>query len=211
MAEWTENRKRVAGFLQEYVSKHGRAPSLEEIAGATGLWKRSVEIVLKGLEKIGFIEITPGISRGIRIVDQGLARVPLLGEVHAGTPALSQEEAPEFLKIDKSFVSFRNPFALRVEGYSMKDAGILPGDIILLRNQDSAENGDTIVAFHNGGYTVKTIEYKGKRIFLRPANPSYKAIEIRKEDEFSIIGKVMIVLRDLGGCFNFKIEKARLN
>ncbi|MDH7514553.1 MAG: transcriptional repressor LexA [Bacteroidota bacterium] len=204
--QWTENRKRVFRFLEKYFARYGRSPSLHEIAEGTGLWKRSVEIVLKGLEKMGVIEITPGISRGIRLIGAGEVRVPLLGDVRAGAPALAQEEAPAFISVDRRLVPFDEPVALRVEGYSMKDAGILPGDIILLRRQSSARSGETVVAWYNGGLTVKILSIQGRRVRLLPANPSYKEIEIRQDDEFSVVGRVMLVLRDLGGCFDFRSQ-----
>lgn len=205
--EWTENRKKVARFLEQYFEKNGRAPSMDEIAKATGLWKRSVELVLKGLEKIGFIEITPGISRGIRLVEQDFRRVPLVGDVAAGPPAWAQEEAVEYIRVDRSIVQFDQPVALRVEGYSMRDAGILPGDIVLVRQQSVAENGQTVIAYYNGGLTVKKFEYKGSEIRLLPANPSYKPMEVTEDDEFQIVGRVMLVLRDLGDCFDFATEQ----
>mgnify|MGYP000306641702 CR=1 FL=1 len=205
--EWTENRKKVARFLEQYFEKNGRAPSMDEIAKATGLWKRSVELVLKGLEKIGFIEITPGISRGIRLVEQDYRRVPLVGDVTAGPPAWAQEEAVEYIRVDRSIVQFDQPVALRVDGYSMRDAGILPGDIVLVRQQSVAENGQTVIAYYNGGLTVKKFEYKGSEIRLLPANPSYKPMEVTEDDEFEIVGRVMLVLRDLGDCFDFSTER----
>jgi repressor LexA len=204
--QWTENRKKVAEFLRSYMREFGRAPSLDEIAKGTGLWKHSVEIVLKGLEKIGFLEVTPGISRGIRLLEDMFARVPLLGEVQAGSPVLAQQPATEYVRIDPALLRFDNPAALRVEGYSMKDAGILPGDIILLRPQNEARNGDTVVASVNGGMTVKVFHSAKSSVQLRPCNPAFKTIEVTGNDEFFIIGKVMVVLRDLGNCFSIEEE-----
>ena len=209
--QWTENRRKVARFLERYFDQHDRAPSLDEIAEGTGLWKRSVEIVLKGLEKMGVVEITPGISRGVRLVAQNIVQVPVLGDVQAGTPAFGQEEAPEYITFDKRMIPFAGPMALRVNGYSMKDAGIMPGDVVLLREQKTASNGETVVAWLNGGLTVKTLSMKGKQVRLMPANPSYKPMDITAADEFAIVGKVMLVLRDLGNCFDFRAEKAKLD
>ncbi|MBR9975496.1 MAG: transcriptional repressor LexA [Bacteroidetes bacterium] len=206
--QWTDNRRKVARFLQQYIDVNGRAPSMDEIAKATGLWKRSVEIVLKGLEKIGFIEITPGISRGIRLVGGDMRRIPLVGDVKAGPPAWGQEEAVEYLRVDRNIVPFENPMALRVDGYSMRDAGMLPGDIVLVKQQQTANNGETVVAYLNGGLTVKQFEYRNRLIRLLPANPAYKPIEVTAEDEFQIVGRVMLLLRDVGDCFNFEIESA---
>jgi repressor LexA len=210
-SEWTDNRRKVADFLTAYIRTHGRSPSLDEIATGTGLWKRSVEIVLKGLEKIGFIELTPGISRGIRLKGGDVRRVPLFGTVRAGAPALAQETPPEFLRIRPDLVPFQNPVALRVEGFSMRDAGILPGDIVLLRPQPEARHGETVVAWYNGGMTVKTLEYDGTRLHLRPANPAFKAVEVQADDDFRILGRVMLVLRDLAGCIDLGIESAEGN
>lgn len=204
--EWTDNRRKVARFLEQYFDRHGRAPSMDEIAKATGLWKRSVEIVLKGLAKIGFIEITPGISRGIRLLAADIRRVPLIGDVKAGPPAWAQEQAVEYLRVDRNIVPFDNPVALRVDGYSMRDAGMLPGDIVMIRQQRTANNGETIVAYYNGGLTVKQFEYRNRQIRLLPANPTFKPIEVSADDEFQIVGRVMLLLRDVGDCFNFEVE-----
>lgn len=206
--EWTDNRKKVARFLEQYFERHGRAPSMDEIAKGTGLWKRSVEIVLKGLEKIGFIEITPGISRGIRLLEQAYRRIPLVGDVNAGPPAWAQEEAVEYLRVDRSIVPFEEPVALRVDGYSMRDAGIFPGDVVLVRQQSVANNGETVIAYYNGGLTVKKFEHRGETIRLLPANPSFRPMDVTEDDEFQIVGRVMLVLRDLGDCFDFPVESA---
>lgn len=204
--KWNDNRKKVAKFLDEYFAKNERSPSLSEIAEGTGMWKRSVEIVLKWLEKIGYVELTPGVSRSIRLLNQSSMRIPLLGEVQAGSPPFSQEEPPQYIRIDRKLVPFENPIALRVQGESMKDAGILAGDVVLLRTQSIARNGETIVAFYNDGLTVKTFQRDKDVINLIPANPSFEPMEVTKEDEFYVIGKVMLVLRDLGGCLDIKIE-----
>ncbi len=208
--EWTDNRRKVARFLEQYFERNGRAPSMDEIAKATGLWKRSVEIVLKGLEKIGFIEITPGISRGIRLLTSDFRRVPLVGDVKAGPPAWGQEEAVEYLRVDRNIVQFDNPVALRVDGFSMRDAGMLPGDIVLVKQQRAANTGDTVVAYLNGGLTVKKFEYRNREVRLLPANPAFKPIEVSREDEFQIVGKVMLLLRDLGDCFHFEVESSEV-
>ena len=205
--EWTENRRKVAGFIKSYIDRHGRAPTMDEIADATDLWKHSVEIVLKGLEKLGVIDIDRKISRGIKWKAMETLRVPLLGEVRAGAPMNAQEAPAEYLHLDPKLVRFSDPVALRVEGYSMRDAGILPDDIILFRAQQAAEHGETIIAYLDGGLTVKKFIRDKKRIGLEPANPSFKTIWVTKDNEFSIVGKVMIVLRDLGGCFEFRVEK----
>jgi repressor LexA len=199
---WTENRKKVAAFIENYMTRHGRAPSMDEIAEGTDLWKRSVEIVLKGLEKMGVIEITPGISRGIRLVEQHFLRVPLIGDVKAGPPAWAQEQPHEVVRLNKSLVPFKDPVALRVDGYSMKDAGIFPGDLVLVRPQNTASNGDTVIAYFNGGITVKKFEKRGSSIRLIPANEEFAPTVISGDDDFQIVGKVMLVLRDLGLCFD---------
>lgn len=209
--EWTDNRKKVASYLEEYFQRNGRAPSMDEIARATGLWKRSVEIVLKGLEKIGFIEITPGISRGIRLTQSPFLSVPLVGDVMAGPPAWAQDQALEYVRLDRSMVPFADPVALRVDGFSMRDAGIFPGDLVLVKPQRDARNGETVIAYYNGGLTVKTLERKGQAIRLIPANPGYKPTEVTAEDDFHIVGRVMLVLRDLAGCFEITPATLREN
>jgi repressor LexA len=153
---------------------------------------------------MGVIKITPGISRGIQLVDAGFAQIPLMGDVEAGLPRQAQEMPTEFVKIDKRLVTFKDPVALRVRGFSMQDAGILPGDIVLIRDQKTASHGETVVAYLNGGITVKKLLLRGPDVILQPANPSFKEIEVHRDDEFTILGKVMLILRDLGDCFDFQ-------
>lgn len=206
--EWTENRRKVAGFIKSYIDRYGRAPTMDEIANATNLWKHSVEIVLKGLEKIGVIEVDRKISRGIKLKTLESLRVPLLGAVRAGAPMNAQEAPAEYIHIDPKFVRFPNPIALRVEGYSMSDAGILPDDIILIRPQQIAEHGEMVIAYLDGGLTVKKFIRVKNKIGLEPANPSYKTIWITKDNDFFLLGKVMVVIRDIGGCFDFRVERS---
>lgn len=205
--KWNDNRKKVAAFLEKYFDEHGRSPSLSEIADGTGMWKRSVEIVLKWLEKVDFIQLTPGVSRSIVLVGVNSMRIPLFGDVQAGAPPMSQEEPPQYIRIDRKLVPFDDPVGLRVQGMSMKDAGILPGDIILLRTQSTARSGETVVAWLNGGLTVKNFQRNKNNISLIPANPSYDPMEVTSDDDFRVLGKVMVVLRDLGGCLNIKVEE----
>ncbi len=204
---WTPARRKVADFLASYMEKHGISPSLAEIAAGTGMWKRSVEVALQGLEKMGIVELNRGLSRGIRLLASRPVQVPLLGEVRAGMPMLSQEAPAEYINVDPRLVRFPDPVALRVEGYSMRDAGILPDDIVLIRPQETAEHGQTVIAWLDGGLTVKRFLRQEGKIGLEPANPSYKTTWVTEENEFYILGRVMLVIRDLGGCFDFSVEK----
>lgn len=198
MNDLTERQKKVLAFIEKHRSRYGYPPTMREIADHIGAkWSHGVERHLQALEKKGFIKREAVKSRGIRLahVDAGVA-VPVVGRITAGKPILAVENLGESLVVDPSFVRGGEVnFLLMVEGLSMKDAGILDGDLVLVRQQPSAENGDIVAALiSEESATVKRFRQDGDSITLEPENPDFQPI-ILDSSSVRIIGKVMAVLR----------------
>ncbi len=194
----TDRQKKVLAFIERHQSRYGYPPTLREIANHIGAkWSHGIERHLKALEQKGFIEREAVKSRGIRLAhfDKGVT-VPVVGRITAGKPILAVENLGESLVVDPSFVRGGEVnFLLMVEGLSMKDAGILDGDLVLVRQQPSAENGDIVAALINEERaTVKRFRQDGDTIVLEPENPDFEPI-ILDSTSVRIIGKVMAVLR----------------
>lgn len=194
----SETQQRILNFIRSFTSKHGYPPSIREIAKHLGTpYTRTIEYHLEKLEQKGLIRRDRGVSRGIKLLNPGV-EVPLIGKITAGKPILALENIETYITLDSSLLKPGTCFLLRVSGNSMRDAGILDKDLVLVRKQPTAENGDIIVALIDGETaTVKRLKIKKDKIILQPENPAYKPIIIRNTDYFSIIGKVIAVIRTL--------------
>ena len=171
----TARQRELYEFLQGYIARKGEAPTYQEIGRALKL--RSTNAVakhLKALEEKGYVRSPWGNrKRALTLVEHGTPSftVPLLGTVAAGKPIEPIEQA-EKIEIPQSLLGRGENFALRVRGDSMIDDGIRDGDVVVVRRQATAENGDTVVAVVNGEATVKRLYRKNGRVELRPANPA---------------------------------------
>jgi repressor LexA len=197
----------VLDFVEGFVEVAGYPPSIYEIADALGMHSTNgVRKHLAALEKKGFIKRSgPGSARALSIVrpsfeHEGLrhpSALPVLGRVTAGAPILAVENIEGWL----GFKPDRNAdkmFALRVEGMSMKDAGILDGDYVICRQQETAENGEIIVALLEDSATVKTFRRRKDNGYeLEPANEAFRPIPITEESGFRVLGKVTSVFRTI--------------
>ncbi len=202
-------RKRVYRFVRERLLA-GRPPTLREVQRALGF--RAVESArahLNILVEEGRLVKEAGKARGYRLPEGpghgGVPRlVPLLGRVPAGPLDLAVEEVEDYLPVSSRGSSHRSLrggtglFALRVEGDSMRDAGILDGDVVIVRQQLTAESGDIVVALVGDEATVKRLYIKGRRLQLRPENLDYRPIE-PDPGELTVLGKVVEVRRYLEG------------
>jgi repressor LexA len=199
----TRKQKQMWDYLQEYIVANGYAPTLVEIGAHFGLSSlATVHKHLTNLETKGVIVRKWNLSRAIELtppqaVSQAIA-LPLLGRVAAGVP-IEAIEVKDTLSVPAEFV--RRPhqtFALQVKGRSMIDEGILDGDFIVVEQQPTAENGETVVAVVNGEATVKKLHReRGGRIRLQPANAEMKPLYVREKD-LEIRGVVVAVLRKYG-------------
>ena len=188
-----ETQNSIFEFIKDSISKRGVAPSVREIGEAVGLRSTSsVQYNLNALEEAGYIKRDSNLKRTIRIAGttEGIAHIPLVGTVTAGTPILATQQIEDYIAV--SGVSGNNLFALHVKGDSMINAGILDGDIVVIEQCPTASNGDIVVALIDDEATVKRF-YKEKGHFrLQPENEKYKPIIV---DECAILGKVKALVR----------------
>ena len=193
MASLTEKQKKVLAFLQEQ-SHDGIPPSVREICAGTGIPSTStVHLCLKALEEEGYISRKQGLNRAIKLPGhESVSQIPLLGKVTAGHPILAVEEAEEFVPYSGGQYNPKELFALRVSGTSMIGAGILDGDVVVVRRTEAVDNGDIVVALIGDEATVKRIYVEQNHIRLQPENPSYTPIIVT---ECRVLGKVVSLLR----------------
>ncbi|MBU5436072.1 transcriptional repressor LexA [Pseudoflavonifractor sp. MSJ-37] len=198
-------QQQIYSFIIEYQSEHGYPPSVREIGEAVALKSPStVHFHLKGLEAAGLIAKAEGKTRAITVVgehvpgtplleelDGAADRVPVVGNVAAGSPILAQECIEEYLTFDTGGKAGEY-FALRVRGESMLDAGILPGDLVVVHRQQECRNGEIVVALFEDEATVKTLRRRGGKTWLMPENPEYEPIDGTGAE---LIGKVVAVVR----------------
>lgn len=207
MKELTTRQRQIFEFIKRSVTDLGRPPSLREIGDKFKINSTNgVRTVLEALERKGYIRRSPYLSRGIEILKEAPAHldpkhqvmVPLVGRVAAGTPLWAEQNIEGSFCIDRTFVPGEQIFALRVKGDSMIEAGILDGDYVLVRRQQTADRGDIVVAQVGDEATVKRYIPEKKRIRLEPANPDFGPIIVeRGSPGFSIAGKVIGLLRKM--------------
>jgi repressor LexA len=192
----TSKQKQVLKFIYEAIKANNIPPTVREIAShfdfsSTG----TVRDYLKALVKKGYIKVTANKSRAIELIRGALFSVPILGKVQAGLPNLAVEEIEGYLDLDSLVFSDDSTFALRVRGDSMIEAGIMPDDLVLVKRQEVAQTGETVVALIEDEATVKNLRRRGKDYYLEPANSNYAPILM--DQKVSIIGKVISVVRKL--------------
>ena len=192
-----ENQRKILEFIKSEIEEKGYPPSVREICAAVGLRSTStVHAHLNHLEQQGLIRRDSTKPRALEVLDGSQARgrsVPLVGRVTAGQPILAIENIEEYLALPQSVLGQGKMFSLKVEGESMIDAGILDGDIVVLRQQDTAENGDIVVAMTpEDEATLKRIYYEKDRVRLQPENPTMAPIYV---DSVTVLGKLVALIR----------------
>ena len=203
MAELTRKQQQIYDFILAFTGAHGYPPSVREIGTAVGLKSPStVHFHLKGLEEAGVIVKAEGKTRAISLPgvplgpvaeeeDPRADRIPVVGNVAAGSPILAQECIEDYLTFDTQGLSGEH-FALRVRGESMLNAGILPDDLVVVHRQQEVRNGEIVVALFEDEATVKTYQNRDGHVWLLPENPEYEPID---GADAQIIGKVVAVVR----------------
>ena len=192
-------QKQILKHIKDTLRSKGYPPSVREIGEAVGLSSSStVHGHLAKFEELGFIKRDPTKPRAIDVLDEApwrqksLTPIPLIGKVTAGQPILAIENIEETYPLPTELVGEAETFMLTVQGDSMINAGILDGDLIIVRVQRSANNGDIIVAMIDEEATVKRFYKEHDRIRLQPENPAYEPIFSR---DVTILGKVIGVFR----------------
>ena len=193
MKPLTKSQQKIYDFLKDR-SQYGIPPSVREICAATGLKSTStVHAHLKALENLGYISRDAGLNRAIHIEGcEQTAQVPILGKVTAGLPILAGEEIQGYLPITASQQRGRELFALTVQGESMKNAGILDGDYVVVERTPTARDGDIVVALIEDEATVKRLYRETDCVRLQPENDAFEPIYAK---EVIILGKVVSVVR----------------
>lgn len=196
----TARQRRVFDYIAHYFDTHQEAPTMAEIGRQFGMSSSaSVHHIVSILEREGLIRRIPNVSRGIELVKEDASddnyEIPLLGVVAAGQPI---EAVLDYEKvcIPRDMLKQGRMFALRVRGDSMIDEQIREGDFIILQSQQTAENGQTVVALLDGSNATVKRFYRGRNhVRLEAANPRYKPIIVRPSDRLQIQGVVVGVLR----------------
>lgn len=199
MYNLTSRQEQVLQLIKDYTEETGYPPTRAEIARILGFKSaNAAEEHIKALARKGAIEIMPGASRGIRLTEQPQAGIPIIGRVAAGSPILAQEHIEDYCSLPNNFFSPKADYFLRVHGMSMKDIGILDGDLLAVHSTHQASNGQIVVARIGDEVTVKRFKRQGNRsiVELWPENPEFQVIEVDMRDkEFAIEGLSVGVIR----------------
>lgn len=224
MIKLTARQEQILNLIRDAIESTGFPPTRAEIAAELGFKSaNAAEEHLKALARKGAIEITAGTSRGIRLLGDRAARpasstasstplqsgfdslpqvaagllmqLPLIGRVAAGSPILAQENLEKTYSVDPALFSAKPDFLLKVRGESMRDVGIMDGDLLAVKKVDSAKNGQIVVARIGSEVTVKRYRRTGSTIELLPENPDFKVITVTPEDEFALEGLAVGLLR----------------
>ena len=193
-------QRQILTRIADFIAQHGRPPTRADLARAMGLRNRQgIDQHLRALKRKGYLELEPGIARGLRLVNDEPSRgalLPLYGRIAAGVPTFAPGNIEEEISIDQSLFHPCADFLLRVHGQSMRDAGIAHRDILAVHRTAEPVNGQIVVARLNEEATVKIYRRKGFRLRLEPANPEFTPIEIDLRSEpWRIEGIVVGVLR----------------
>lgn len=193
MPKRTTMTDQIYEYLCSVIPEQGYAPSVREICDAVGLKSPStVHFHLKRLQERGLIEKGDCKGRAIVLANRTERnRIPVLGDVAAGSPILAQECIDDYLTFECEGHE-EDYFALRVRGESMLNAGILPGDLVVVRRQQTAQNGEIVVALLGEEATVKRLSRRNGQIWLLPENDAYQPID---GTDASVLGKVTAVVR----------------
>jgi repressor LexA len=205
VSDITARQQRILEFISETVRERGYPPTVREIGEAVGLTSSSsVHAQLANLEKKGLLHKDPTKPRAMTLATDearaGGTVVPLVGRIAAGTPVMAAEQIEDYVAVPSGFTRAGNGdhFALRVAGDSMIGAGILDGDLVVVRQQERADDGDIVAALLPGPgedeATVKRLGHDGPRVMLIPENPALSPFEMI---DGRIVGKVVAVLRKL--------------
>jgi repressor LexA len=196
MTELTARQAEVLQLIADFLQATGFPPTRAEIAKQLGFRSaNAAEDHLRALERKGYIEMLPGASRGIRL-REGLG-IPVVGRVAAGNPILAEQHIQGRFQVDPSLFKPRADYLLKVRGMSMRDAGILDGDLLAVHRSAEARSGQVVVARLGNEVTVKRFKRQGNQVQLLPENPDFEPILVDlKRDFFAIEGIGVGIIRN---------------
>jgi repressor LexA len=211
MIKLTARQQQILDLIREAIDNTGFPPTRAEIANELGFKSaNAAEEHLQALARKGAIEISPGTSRGIRLIGASvveappvpavpaalLMSLPLVGRVAAGSPILAQEHVEATYNVDPAMFSSKPDFLLKVRGESMRDIGIMDGDLLAVKKVDSAKNGQIVVARIGNEVTVKRYRKTGALVELLPENADFKIIQVDPDsDDFALEGLAVGLMR----------------
>ncbi len=200
MTRLTARQQQILDLIQNQIDETGYPPTRAEIAHILGFRSaNAAQEHLKALERKGVIEIVPGGSRSIRLVSQSPEGIPIVGQVAAGSPILAEENIEDHVKIPDHLFHPAATYFLRVQGMSMKDIGIMDGDLLAVHSASTAENGQIVVARIDDEVTVKRFKRTRKKseILLLPENEDFEPIVVDlSTQDFAIEGLSVGVIRN---------------
>lgn len=198
-AALTPRQQQILDLIKQHIEETGYPPTRAEIAAVLGFKSpNAAEEHLRALARKGVIEMIAGTSRGIRLLEEEPAGLPLVGRVAAGEPILAVENIEDYLEVAANMFYPQADYLLRVHGMSMKDVGIMDGDLLAVHKADTAENGQIVVARIEDEVTVKRLKKTRKRheVMLLPENESLEPILVDlREQNFAIEGLGVGVIR----------------
>ena len=213
MIKLTARQEEILNLIRDAIDNTGFPPTRAEIAAELGFRSaNAAEEHLQALARKGAIEISPGTSRGIRLLGPAVGTtpalmpmpppslmlaLPLVGRVAAGSPILAQQHVEATYSVDPAMFSARPDYLLKVRGESMRDAGIMDGDLLAVKKVDSAKNGQIVVARIGDDVTVKRYKKIGALVELHPENPDFMVIKVDPAvDEFTLEGLAVGLMRN---------------
>jgi repressor LexA len=198
----TKRQQEIFDFIKKYSAKYGYPPTVRDIGKAVGLASSStVHAHLSNLEKVGLLRRDPSKPRAIELLDKAVGVVkdavtpgglPLVGHVAAGSPILAEENIEDYVSVPEIAGGEEGEYLLRIRGDSMHNAGILEGDFVVVRPQDTAADGEIVVALVGEEATVKRFFREDDHVRLQPENAAYEPIRTR---DAKVLGRVVGVLR----------------
>jgi repressor LexA len=204
MVDLTKRQQEIFEFIKRYSARYGYPPTVRDIGKAVGLASSStVHAHLANLEKVGLLRRDPTKPRAIELLDRAVDGVrnivrpvglPLVGQVAAGQPVLAEENIEDYVQTPGVAGGDRGEYLLRVRGESMKDAGILEGDLVVVQPQETARDGEIVVALVGEEATVKRFFQESDHVRLQPENDAMEPIRTK---EVRILGKVIGLMRSM--------------
>lgn len=201
----TDRQREILEFIGDFQRNLKRPPAVREIGDGVGLSSPcTVYRHLETLERRGYIRRDRGKARSIEILDDhfrppATKEIPLLGTIAAGQPLMAEENREGSVAVAEELLGSGDYFALKVRGESMIEAGILPGDVVILKQQETAEENDIVAAFTpheaEGSATLKRFHREGGRIRLQPENRRMEPIYVDAKDDLKILGKAVLLTR----------------
>ena len=200
MQSLTPRQSEVLALIRDHLARYGMPPTRAEIAQELGFRSpNAADDHLKALARKGAISLTPGASRGVRVLENWVTshNLPIVGRVAAGNPIFCEQHIEDHLDVDSTVFRPRADYLLRVNGMSMRDAGILDKDLLAVHRTQDVSNGQVVVARINDEVTVKRFKRRGRKVELKPENPDFPTIVVDlQSEEFETEGIGVGVVRN---------------